>query len=519
MSSRGTVRLGCALTAAALVLTPTLAMAADAPTSAAPAMTMLNEGDTSVIANTVWTLIAGMLVFFMNAGFATLEAGLCRRKNAVNILAKNFIVFGISAIAFWIIGFGFMFGNGNSVVGTTGFLPDLMDTAAPAPAAAAEDATPAVKAATEAQIAKQGEYTYSSLNWAAVPISVKFFFQLVFAGTAATIVSGCVAERIKFGSFMIFSFLIVAFMYPVTGHWIWGGGWLSTKLFHDFAGSAVVHSVGGWAGLVGILLLGPRIGKYNSEGKVNPIPGHSMALASIGCLILWLGWFGFNPGSTMAAGVQIGHIAVTTNTAAAFGSLTAAVTAWLVLGKPDLSMILNGCLAGLVAITAPCAVVTVAGSAAIGAIAGVLAVLAVIFWDKLRVDDPVGALAVHLVNGTFGVICVGLFASPAVMKKYAMEAYCRPGLFYGGGFEQLGVQLLGIAAVAGFTIGASFIAWGVIKATLGIRVAAHEEIEGLDVGEHGMEAYSGFAGESFGTADLSAAAAAAAAPAGRTVHA
>lgn len=476
--------------------------AADAATpttqAAAKELQLLNESDSSVIANSVWTLIGGMLVFFMNAGFATLEAGLCRRKNAVNILAKNFVVFAISSIAFWIIGFGLMFGNGSSFVGTSGFAPDLMVSAAPAPAIP-ETATEVEKADVQAQIDKQAEFTYSALNWASVPMSIKFFFQLVFAGTAATIVSGAVAERIKFGSFMIFSFLIVAFIYPVTGHWIWGGGWLSARLFHDFAGSGVVHSVGGWAALAGVLLLGPRIGKFNSDGTANPIPGHSMALASIGCLILWLGWFGFNPGSTMAASTQIGHIAVTTNTAAAFGAVAATIVAWLVLGKPDLSMILNGCLAGLVAVTAPCAVVSVVGSAVIGTIAGVLVVFSVLFWDKLKIDDPVGALSVHLVNGTWGLIAVGLFASPAVMDKYAMGAYCKAGLFYGGGAEQLMTQIIGIVAVAGFVLAASLIFWAILKYTVGIRVTKSEEIEGLDIGEHGMEAYPGFAGETFGS--------------------
>ncbi len=476
---------------AGLALAPCIAMA-DAPV----AMKMLDESNTGVIANTVWTLIAGMLVFWMNAGFATLEAGLCRRKNAVNILAKNFVVFAISSIAFWVLGFGLMFGNGNSVIGQHGFLPALMDTADVPPTIPADMADGAEKAAIQAQIDKQAEFTFSSLNWAAVPISVKFFFQLVFAGTAATIVSGAVAERIKFGSFIIFSFVLVALVYPITGHWIWGGGWLSARKFHDFAGSTVVHSVGGWAALAGVLLLGPRLGKYTSDGKVNPIPGHNMGLAALGCLILWLGWFGFNPGSTMTAGVQIGHIAVTTNTAASFGALAATVVAWLVLGKPDLSMILNGCLAGLVAITAPCAVVTIWGAAIIGGVAGALVVFSVLAWDKLKIDDPVGALSVHLVCGTFGTLAVGLFASPAVIEKYAMGAYCDAGLFCGGGATQLITQIIGIAAVGATVLVISLVAWAIIKATVGIRVSAAEEIEGLDIGEHGMEAYPGFATDS-----------------------
>ncbi|HYO10347.1 MAG TPA: ammonium transporter [Tepidisphaeraceae bacterium] len=475
--------------AAALLAAPALALAQDAAAAAAaaaPAPTVADAlakvADMQVVANTVWVLIAGMLVFFMNLGFCTLEAGLCRRKNAVNILAKNFIVFGISAIAFWVAGFGMMFGGAPDAegkiavtkwVGMTGFLPSLMPGTAD---------------------------LYPGLSWAAVPESVKFFFQLVFAGTAATIVSGAVAERVKFGMFMIFSFLLVMIVYPVTGHWIWGGGWLATLStpFHDFAGSTVVHSVGGWAALAGVIMLGARIGKYNKDGSVTPIPGHSMALAAIGCFVLWLGWFGFNPGSTMTANLQIGHIAITTNTAAAFGSVAATVTAWLVLGKPDFSMILNGCLAGLVAVTAPCAVVTIPAAAAIGAIAGALVVFSVLFFDKVKLDDPVGALSVHLVGGTFGTICVALFASPDVIKAYAMEAYCKPGLFYGGGTAQLVSQLIGIAVVGVTAFSASMIFWGVLKVAFGIRVSAEEEIEGLDIGEHGMEAYPGFAGDPIG---------------------
>lgn len=475
----------------ATILAPALGWSADSPApteaaAAAPAAeaakpatlgdAMSKIDNMSLIANTVWTLIGGMLVFWMNAGFATLEAGLCRRKNAVNILAKNFIVFAISSIAFWVVGFAFMFGDGNPIIGLTGFLTDLMP---------------------------EGSATawagFKALDWANVQPSVKFFFQLVFAGTAATIVSGAVAERIKFGTFMVFSFLLVAFIYPLTGHWIWGGGWLATLSapFHDFAGSTAVHSVGGWAALAGVILLGPRLGKYTTEGGVNPIPGHNMGLASLGCLILWLGWFGFNPASTMTASVQIGHIAVTTNTAAAFGAVTATITAWLVLGKPDLSMILNGCLAGLVAVTAPCAVVTVGASALIGSIAGVLVVFSVLFWDKMRIDDPVGALSVHLVCGVFGTLCVGLFASPAVIKMYGMDAACKPGFFYGGG-EQIVSQLIGVGAIAGTVFVATLILWAALKVTVGLRVSAKEELEGLDIGEHGMEAYPGFGGEAFG---------------------
>lgn len=458
-------------------LVPSVALADTAPTEPPPTVgdALTKITDMQLVANTVWTLICGMLVFFMNAGFACLEAGLCRRKNAVHILAKNFIVFAVSSIAFWVIGYGLMFGK--SVIGGEEGAKGFIGWATLAPGLMGDGSD------------------HPGIAWAVVPESVKFFFQLVFAGTAATIVSGAVAERTKFNSFMIFSFVLVALIYPMTGHWIWGGGWLSARGFHDFAGSTTVHSVGGWAALAGILLIGPRIGKYTAEGRVNPIPGHNMGLASLGCLILWLGWFGFNPGSTMTASTQIGHIAVTTNTAAAFGAVSATIVAWLMLGKPDLSMILNGCLAGLVGITAGCAVVSVVASAIIGAIAGALVVFSVLAWDKIKIDDPVGALSVHLVCGVFGTIAVGLFANPDVIKLYAMDAYCKPGLFAGGGTEQLMTQLIGIASVGVTVMVASLVAWAVLKMILGIRVSETEELEGLDVGEHGMEAYPGFASD------------------------
>jgi Amt family ammonium transporter len=414
---------------------------------------------TKVALDTLWVLVTACLVFFMNAGFALLEAGLCQAKNAVNILAKNFIVFAVSSLAFWIAGFALMFGNGNPFVGGAGFFLTGADNS---PAMA--DAYSGV---------------FASLNWAGVPLAAKFFFQLVFAGTAATIVSGAVAERIKFLSFILFSFFLVALIYPVAGHWAWGGGFLGTLGFKDFAGSTVVHSIGGWAALTGVVILGPRMGKYSAKGKVQPIPGHNMGFATLGTLILWLGWFGFNPGSTMAADAGlISTIALNTNMAAAAGCLAAAAVAWTKLGKPDLSMILNGTLAGLVAITAGCNVVSTAGSVAIGALAGVLVVFAVLFFDKVKLDDPVGALSVHLVNGVFGTFAVGLFATDG-------------GLFYGGGAALLLTQLKGIAAVGAFTAAASALVWYGLKLSVGIRVSAEEEREGLDAGEHGMEAYTG----------------------------
>ena len=415
---------------------------------------------TKVALDTLWVVITACLVFFMNAGFALLESGLCQAKNAVNILAKNFIVFAVSSLAFWVIGFGLMFGNGNPFVGLSGFLLSGADN------------SPALADAYQG--------VFASLNWTGVPLAAKFFFQLVFAGTAATIVSGAVAERIKFLSFILFSFFLVALVYPVGGHWAWGGGWLGAAGFKDFAGSTVVHSIGGWAALTGVIILGPRIGKYGKDGKVNPIPGHNMGFATLGTLILWLGWFGFNPGSTMAADVNaIATVALNTNMAAAAGCLTATAVAWLALGKPDLSMILNGTLAGLVAITAPCAFVGTLSSVIIGTLAGVLVVGAVIFFDKVRLDDPVGALSVHLVNGVFGTLAVGLFATDG-------------GLFSGGGLALTLTQLKGIVAVGAFTTASTALVWYLLKATIGIRVSPEEEREGLDTGEHGMEAYPGF---------------------------
>jgi Amt family ammonium transporter len=418
------------------------------------------DPETKVMIDTVWVLVTAMLVFFMNAGFALVESGLCQAKNAVNILAKNFIVFAASSLAFWAIGFSLMFGDGNGLLGYAGL------------GLGGADNSPAMGDAYQG--------VYSALNWTGVPLFAKFFFQLVFAGTAATIVSGAVAERIKFVSFVVFSFILVGVIYTVGGHWIWGGGWLAQMGFLDFAGSTVVHSIGGWAALAGVIVLGPRLGKYLADGTVKPIPGHNMTSATLGCLILWLGWFGFNPGSTMAADpAAISLIALNTNMAAAAGCLSATVAAWLLLGKPDLSMVLNGTLAGLVAITAPCAWVTVGSSIVIGLVAGVLVVYAVLFFDKIKIDDPVGALSVHLVNGVFGTLCVGLFATDG-------------GLFFGGGFAKTGVQMAGIAAVGVTTFVLSMAAWLLLKTTMGIRVSKTEEMEGLDAGEHGMEAYAGF---------------------------
>ena len=451
-------------------------------------------GELKVAADTVWTLLAGFLVFWMNAGFGCVEAGFCRAKNAVNILGKNFVVFGISSLAFWLVGFAFMFGDGFPAE-----KGDAADEAVAAAGAKSKGLNPFMGTkgwfvtGDDNSPATEDTYTgvYRSLKWTGIPLFAKFFFQLAFAATAATIVSGCVAERIHYKSYMIFVVFLVGISYPITGHWIWGGGWLTDLGMWDFAGSTVVHSVGGWAGLVGILLLGPRLGKYRADGTVHPIQGHSMALAFLGGLILWLGWFGFNPGSTMAAdAATISHIVVTTNMSAAAGLLAATITAWIMLGKPDFSMTVNGALAGLVAITAPCAFVDPASSIIIGLIAGVLVVFSVLFFDKLRIDDPVGALSVHLVNGIWGTLAVGLFADETINAEFFNNEGPN-GLFAGGGISLLVNQLIGVVAVGGFTVGFSLIAWLIIRATVGLRVSSDVEEGGLDVNEMGMEAYPG----------------------------
>ncbi len=396
--------------------------------------------------NTMWVLIAGALVFFMQAGFALVEAGLTRSKNTTNILFKNLMDFSIGTLGFWIIGYGIMFGAGSGFFGSF----ELFSTT------------------------DHG----SALG---IPNDAFFFFQLVFAATAATIVSGAMAERTKFVSYLIYSAVITLIIYPISGHWIWGGGWLSQLAtpFVDFAGSTVVHSVGGWLALAGAIVLGPRIGKYKN-GKINAIPGHSITLAALGVFILWLGWFGFNPGSTLGFGDAglVAKIFVTTNAAAATGAVATLVTTWIRYGKPGLSMTLNGVLAGLVAITAGCHAVTPAAAVMIGAIAGVLVVFAVEFFDKVvKIDDPVGAISVHGVCGAFGTLAVGLFATEG-------------GLFNGGGMALLTSQAIGVATVFAWAFGIGLVLFLGIKYTIGIRVSAKEEENGLDYYEHGEKAYN-----------------------------
>ena len=418
--------------------------------------------DVTMIIDTFWVLLAAILVFFMNLGFAAVEAGFARAKNTVNILSKNFIVFAVSSLGFLLLGWGLMFGGDNPFVGTSHLF-----------------------------ILGGGDLSfYDSTLTSNVPFWGKFLFQLVFCGTAATIVSGAVAERIKYVAFIIFSFALTLIIYPIVGHWVWGGGWLSDMGFMDFAGDAVVHSLGGWGALSGALILGPRIGKYGKDGKAKAIPGHSMSLAVIGLFVLWLGWFGFNPGSTMSFQnpADVVSILMTTNTAAIAAVLTSTITSWIYLGKPDLGMTINGCLAGLVGITGSCAYVSVLSSLIIGAIVGVLVVFLVVFFDKIKIDDPVGATSVHLGCGTFGTLCVGLFAQEGVTSLST-----RNGLFFGGGFGLLGTQIVGILAIGIFGFVTTALVWLALKKTIGIRVSTEEEIAGLDIGEHGNMAYPDFA--------------------------
>lgn len=394
--------------------------------------------------DTVWVLLAAVLVFFMQAGFAMVEAGFTRAKNVGNIIMKNFMDFSIGSLVFWFVGFSIMFGP--SIGGFMGSL----------------------------------NFMFSAEYGNNVPDLAILIFQTVFAATAATIVSGAMAERTKFSTYLIFSLVITLIIYPISGHWVWGGGWLSQLGFLDFAGSTVVHSVGGWAALAGASILGPRIGKYN--GKSNAIPGHNLVLGALGVFILWMGWFGFNPGSTLSATGDatdsIAHIFVTTNLAAAMGATVTMFVTWFRYGKPDLSMTLNGALAGLVGITAGCNIVSPGGAVIIGMVAGFVVVFGIELIDKkLRVDDPVGAIAVHGLNGAVGTLMVGLLATEG-------------GLFYGGGFSLLGVQAIGVAAVGAWAFGMSWILFKVLKATVGLRVSEKEEQDGLDIHEHGQSAYN-----------------------------
>ena len=416
-----------------------------------------------VMIDTVWVLLAAILVFFMNTGFGLLEAGLCRSKNTVNILAKNFAIAAVAGLAFYVVGFGLMFGDGNAAIGLSGFF------------LAGADNSPAM-ADTYAGV-------FSSLSWSGIPLEAKFFFQVCFAMTAASIVSGAVAERIRFQAFIVFSLLLVALVYSISGHWIWGGGWLAGLGFWDFAGSTQVHSVGGWAALTGVYFLGARQGKYE-DGEIKAIPGHNLALATAGGFILWLGWFGFNAGSTMAADpASIAHICATTMLASLAGIIGAMSVQWMRTRKVDLPMMINGALAGLVAITAGCAFVSTSSAILIGLIGGLIVVPSMALLDALRLDDAVGAISVHLVCGIWGTLAVGLFA------QSSFSADVGNGLLFGGGVSLMTAQVAGVLAVGAFVGSTSSLIWWGLKRVIGIRVDAEEEEMGLDLSEMGMEAY------------------------------
>lgn len=404
----------------------------------------------------IWVLIAAILVFFMQAGFALCEAGLTRAKNTGNILMKNMMDFCIGTPCFWLVGFGIMFAGSGAFIG--GFDPLI-----------------------------QGTYDFGTL-----PTWCYAIFQTVFCATAATIVSGSMAERTNFKAYCIYSAAISLIVYPISGHWIWGGGWLSSLGFHDFAGSTCVHMVGGLIACLGAAILGPRIGKYDKDGKARAIPGHNITAMALGVFILWFCWFGFNGGSTVAmtadADMELASLVMfNTNLAAAVATVAAMIFTWIRYGKPDVSMTFNAALAGLVAITAPCDCVTPVGAFFIGLIAGIIVVIAVEFFDKVaKIDDPVGAVSVHMVNGMWGTIAVGLFSNGGDGVGL--------GLFYGGGFTQLGIQALGIVSVAAYVLIVMFLVFKIIDKTVGLRVPAQIEIDGLDIHEHGLaSAYSGFA--------------------------
>ena len=439
------------------------ALAALAVALADPALAVgvPEEPDTQYFLDNIFVFVAAVLVLFMQAGFALVEAGLTRAKSVANIMMKNLMDLSIGVVLFATIGFAFAYGGTNAFIGTEGWFLDA------------------------------GAYDESGLT-----ISTQFIFQVAFAATAATIVSGAIAERTRFKAYLIMSAAITGFIYPVVVHWFWGGGWLARlgsggaeaggHAFSDFAGSTIVHGVGGWAALMGAIIIGPRLGKYGDDGRPRAIPGHSMPFAVIGVFVLWIGWYGFNPGSELAADLAVGAIAVTTTIAAATGALFATATIWLKSGKPDVAMAGNGALAGLVSITAGCATLDNWGAFAAGAVGGVLVVLSVLFFDRVKVDDPVGAISVHGVCGVWGTLAVGLFAT--VPDGFVAQE--DAGLFYGGGIDQLWFQFVGAAAVFLWTVVTAGALFFILKKTVGLRVPADEEIAGLDVAEHGSPGYS-----------------------------
>ena len=429
------------LAVALLLALPATGLADEVPVTAEDVQNNLNF---------VWTLVAAFMVFIMQAGFAMVETGFTRAKNACNIIMKNLMDFSVGSIAFWAVGFGLMFGTSNGFFGTTDFF-------------------------------------FSGATGDDAPWNFAFWmFQVVFAATAATIISGAVAERTKFSAYLVYSALVSAIIYPISGSWAWGGlfhggGWLENLGFIDFAGSTVVHSVGGWLALAGAIVVGPRLGKYDKAGKVKPIPGHNIPLAALGVFLLWFGWYGFNPGSTTVGDTSIAIIAVTTTLAGAAGSISAMFATWIKFGKSDIGMTMNGALAGLVGITAGCANVSAVSAIIIGAIAGVLVFASVLFFDRIRVDDPVGAVSVHGVCGAWGTLAAGLFDSA------------------GFSLHQVGVQLLGIGAIFVWAFGTGLILFKLIDLVIGMRVSKEEEMAGLDFTEHGANAYADFQTVRLGT--------------------
>lgn len=424
--------------------------------------------DLILAVDTIWYVVAGILVFFMQAGFGLLEAGFVRVKNTSNILMKNVLDASLGGVVWWAVGFGFAFGGsqGNFIGGDSFF--------------------PALGGLTET----------GDVSEAAV-----FFFQWAFAATAATIVSGALAERTKFSAYLFYTVFITGLIYPIVINWGWGGGWLADLGFMDYAGSTLVHSVGAWAGLAGAFLLGPRIGKYASDGTVTAIPGHNMSMAALGMFILWFGWYGFNPGSTLGLtgglATEAAWIAINTTLAAGAGAVVAMGVAKVRYGKADLGLTINGALAGLVSITAGCGFVETWAAVLIGGIGGILVVFSVAFFDKIRIDDPVGAISVHGTCGVWGTLAVGLFATAGAAEAWGAKSH---GLFMGGNIEALGVQFAGVLAVLAWTLLTAGILFFVIKKTIGLRVSEAEELAGLDVQEHGIGAYPEFPTVAPGTA-------------------
>jgi ammonium transporter, Amt family len=430
-------------------------------------MSVPKNHDLLIAASTIWVIVTAVLVMFMQAGFAFLEAGLTRMKNAGHIAAKNVLIFGLCSVVYWAVGFGIAFGGGNGFLGTDGFLPSVT------------------------QLTSVGQAPF---DWfSEIPGAAGYLFEVVFAGVSLAIVWGAMAERAKLWVYFVFGIYFTV-VYSIVSHWIWSPkGWLFAKGMQDFAGSTVVHYQGALAALAGALLLGPRIGKFGTDGRANPIPGHNIPYAVLGTLILWFGWFGFNPGSTLSVDFggfgYFGYVALTTNLAAASGAIGGILAAWLILRKPDISMMLNGVLAALVAITAASGFVAPWAAVTIGLVSGLIAVVGVIAVERAGIDDPIGAVAVHGMSGVWGTLATGLFAVPMLAKNLNTGT---GGLVYTGSFHQLGVQVLGLAAVGGFTFSASFAGLYVMKKLWGIRVEEETETAGLDVSEHGMWGYPEF---------------------------